>query len=99
MEIRAHAGDHRHGWMQYTLEPARRKRSGGYYAEDVKRLNELLPRIQAMAQKQLGLYFKEVESLGSMLVVHVKVGTSSGPLKFKLRSFLGWVELCDAERV
>lgn len=97
MKIIVYSSGFRRGVSFYGVVPERQGKNGNPYPKDSKRLWSLRSRIEAMAQRLLGANFVEVEDLRSMLVLCVKVGTSSGPKKFALRELCGWIALCDLE--
>ncbi|MES2225194.1 MAG: hypothetical protein V4480_00095 [Patescibacteria group bacterium] len=66
---------------------------------DNQRIQELLPRIRAMAQRQFGDDFVSLDSariIPNALDLRVKSGTTKNN-RFEKRAFFGWVQLFDNE--
>jgi hypothetical protein len=66
------------------------------HVDQWNRLQSLLPRIKAMASRELGEDFIGLDNLGVMLSLNVKAGTSTRK-RFQLRDLLGWITLFDTE--
>jgi hypothetical protein len=85
------------GASQYHIYPTDHEQGASARPEVEKRLNELMPRIQAMARSQLSDNFETLDYIGfETLVLEVKIGTSKQK-RLEFRDFIGWVRLFDDE--
>lgn len=97
MKLRIYAEGSRRGTSYYVIEADDREHNKPDRPEVGQKIQELGPRIEAMARKHLGDNFISLEFHGGeILFMSVRVGTSQ-KMKFEFRDLCGWVNLFDDE--
>ncbi len=69
--------------------------------DELEHLTSLLPRIEAMAKRELGdaLLSLRLDEKSEGLLMTVAPGTSRGEKRFEFRALIGWIQLFDDEPV
>ena len=65
--------------------------------DELKHLTSLLPRIKAVAKRELedALLSLRLDEKSELLLMTVASGTSRGEKRFEFRALIGWIQLFD----